>query len=342
MRCALGVGMRSKAHPLLCCAGLALTLGCGGQTGPLEEEAPAAEQALDLSVPTLLVSADFAPTSSTKQIVQSELAANPNAKLLAVGDLSYASPYAQNYPWNVASWISKTYPVMGNHEFNSVAGKGGEEPYNLFNGKNAAANHVFPALTGSNGVKTYDFFYTTELSPSWLLVVVNTSNNFSTQSAASQAARMTDAVNAFRTKHGGHGCVALAMHTARFSDSFSGDADNGATWANGAAPIFNAAVADKVDVLLQGHVHDYEELVQLDANGHTSSSGVKVFTVGMGGRGQVKGGWSNVAASQVIAKKAGTINGVLKLALRPGGFGYQYENKATSGQPATSINCHVP
>ena len=43
---------------------------------------------------TLLVAGDFAATSSTKGIVQTEIASNGALKLIAVGDLSYSSPYA--------------------------------------------------------------------------------------------------------------------------------------------------------------------------------------------------------------------------------------------------------
>ena len=80
-----------------------------------------------------------------------------------------------NYPW--ASWASRTYPVMGNHEFNSVAGTGGVQPFAMFNGTNAANDHKFPAITGNNGVATYDFSYSYEITPGWLLVVVNTCLN---------------------------------------------------------------------------------------------------------------------------------------------------------------------
>lgn len=291
----------------------------------------------------VLVSGDFSASSATHAIVQSELAQNAAATLLPVGDLSYASPYADNYPWNEPSWIGRTFPVMGNHEFNTVAGKGGQEPYALFNGHNAAGNRTFAAIQGKNGVATYDFSYSYEVAPGWLLVVMNTSNNFSTQDASSQAVNLGNWIDSWRAAHGGHGCVAVVMHTARWSTTFSGYADNGPEWANGTEPIWSAAVAHHADLLLQGHVHAYEEFAKLDVDGNVSATGVKVFTTGSGGRGQVKdGSWGNIATTKRLDYHQSPVDGVLKLGLYPGAYGFQFETAAAPGVPVATTHCNVP
>ena len=199
-------------------AGFALmVLGCAGEDDAV---APGVGASVDqvTAAATLLVSADFAATSKTKAIVASELTQDPAIQLLAVGDMSYTAPYADNNPW--AAWTSRTYPVMGNHEFNSVAGKGGEQPFQMFNGNNAADNHTFPAITSSvGGVDTFDFSYTHEVTPGWLLVVVNTGVNCRQQACTAQAAKLSSSISAWRASHGGHGCVIVAMHTARWSSS---------------------------------------------------------------------------------------------------------------------------
>jgi hypothetical protein len=287
---------------------------------------------------TLLVSGDFASTSTTRTIVQNELASNPAAKLLAIGDMSYTAPYADNDPW--LSWTGQTFPVMGNHEFNSVAGTGGQQPFDLFNGHNAAGNHTFPAIT-SGGVATFDFAYSFEVTPGWLLVVLNTGVNCKQQSCTQQATRLTSWITSWRGAHAGKGCVIVAMHTARWSTMFSGDPDN-APWAGGVAPIWSAAITNKADIVLQGHVHVYEEFTKLGVNGESLAAGAKLFTVGSGGRGQVKPLQSNIAASQLIAARGAPINGVLKLGLYPGSYGYKFETAASAGSPASSVVCNVP
>ncbi|HEV7558765.1 MAG TPA: metallophosphoesterase [Kofleriaceae bacterium] len=290
---------------------------------------------------TLLISGDFAEASTTKSIVAQEIATNPSVQLLPVGDLSYTSPYDPGYPW--INWLARTYPVIGNHEINCphAGDVCGSEAFALFDGNNAAANHHFPAITGDNGKPTYDFAYSHEVAPGWLLVVLNTGTDCKQQSCAQQATRMTSWITSWRSAHGGHGCVIVAMHTARWSTRFSSSGDN-LPWATSVAPIWTAAIANHVDLIVQGHVHAYEEFERLDASGHASPTGVKLFTLGAGGRGQVTPNLSNIDASLRIGKPLLKVNGVLELALYPGSYGYRFEQAATSGTPASSTACNEP
>ena len=142
-------------------------------------------------------------------------------------------------------------------------------------------------------------------------MVLNTSVNFNTQTAASQATNLGNWIDTWRASNGGHGCVIVALHTARWSTTFSGATDNGPTWVTGVTPIWGAAIAHHVDLWLQGHVHAYEEFEKLDDQGNDSSAGIKAFTVGSGGRGQQTGGWSNIATSKRLDYHASAVNGVL-------------------------------
>ncbi len=315
--------------------------GCSGaesQADGAPEQVSSQAEAVAAAA-TLLVAGDFASTSSTAGIAQTEINNNAALKLIAVGDMSYAAPYASNYPW--AGFASRTFPVMGNHEFNSVAGVGGDQPFALFNGKNAAGNLKFPAITGANGVATYDFSYSYEVTPGWLLVVVNTGVNCVQQSCAAQGSKVSSEISSWRSNHGGHGCVIVAMHTARWSTMFSSDADN-EPWATSVAPLWTAAIGEKADIILQGHVHVYEEFEKLDTNGNYSATGAKLFTMGSGGRGQVQPPLSNIPAARLVASHASPINGVLKLGLYAGSYGYHFETAATSSAPASSKACNVP
>ncbi len=318
-----------------------IAAGCSGTESPSSGalESVSSQSEAVAAAATLLVAGDFASTSSTAGIAQTEINNDAALKLIAVGDMSYAAPYASNYPW--AGFASRTFPVMGNHEFNSVAGQGGEEPFALFNGKNAAGNLKFPAITGANGVATYDFSYSYEVTPGWLLVVVNTGVNCAQQSCATQGSKVQSQISAWRNNNGGHGCVIVAMHTARWSTMFSSDADN-EPWATSVEPIWSAAIGEKADILLQGHVHVYEEFEKLDTNGNYSATGAKLFTMGSGGRGQVQPPLSNIPSARLVASHASPINGVLKLGLYAGSYGYHFETAATSSAPASTKACNVP
>lgn len=319
-------------------AGLFVLAACAADVGDDDENVETQSEAL-VNVPALVVAGDFVASSATKGIAKKELESNAGARLLPLGDLSYASPYAENYPW--AAWASKTYPVMGNHEFNKVAGKGGQQPFKIFDGKNAAGNRRFAAIDGDNRVDTYDFFYTHEPTPGWLLVVVNSGTDCKQQSCAAQASRMASAIKAYRAGRGGHGCVIVALHTARWSTMFSGDEDN-LPWADGVDPIWDAAVDNKADLFLQGHVHVYEEFKKLGRNGVPSANGTKLFTVGSGGRGQVKPLRSNISSSALVESRRSPINGVLELGLYAGKYGHRFETAASSTVPAASTACNVP
>lgn len=333
-----------RASTALALAAAALPLAvpaCAASDGDGDTAAEASE-ALTASA-TLLVSADFASNSTTKGIVSSEITNDANVKLVAVGDLSYTSPYASNYPW--ASWTGRTFPVMGNHEFDSVSGKGGQQPYDLFDGKNAAGNLRFPAITGANGVATYDFTYSYEVAPGWLLVVLNTNvansarTDCAIQPCSTQAQHLTSTVTNWRNAHGGKGCVVVAMHTARFSSMFSSSTDN-EPWTPTVDAIWKAAVGQQVDVVLQSHAHVYEEFPKLGAGGCNAATGTKLFTVGSGGRGQVQPTKSNLTCTTPIVARPSPVNGVLKLALYDGSYGYRFETSATTTEPASKIACN--
>jgi hypothetical protein len=331
---------RSRGALLASCALAAAACSAGDRSpaGSAPEPVGTSAEAVTAAA-ILLVAADFASTSSTEGIAQTEIANDSSVKLVAVGDMSYSAPYASNYPW--ASWAARTFPVMGNHEFDSVSGTGGQQPYSLFNSNNAAGNLTFPAITGDNGVATYDFSYTYQIAPGWLLVVVNTGVNCAQQSCSTQGSRVTSEINSWRSSHGGHGCVIVAMHTARWSTMFSSDSDN-LPWAPGVAPIWNAAVGAEADIVLQAHAHVYEDFDKLDENGAYSSTGAKLFTMGTGGRGQVEPAVSNISSSVLVASRPSPINGVLKLGLYSGSYGYAFETAATSSAPASSKACNLP
>jgi hypothetical protein len=68
----------------------------------------------------------------------------------------------------------------------------------------------------------------------------------------------------------------VAFHRPRFSSGYHGDFD-------AVDPLWRLAVDAGADVVLNGHEHDYERLGPMDAAGHASEDGARVFIVGTGG-----------------------------------------------------------
>ena len=71
-------------------------------------------------------------------------------------------------------------------------------------------------------------------------------------------------------------CVLAFWHRPRFSSGVHGDDP-------GEDGLWRAVVAGGVDVILNGHDHDYERLDPLSADGAPDPSGVREFVVGTGG-----------------------------------------------------------
>ena len=294
--------MIGRCVVLLAASSVAILFGaCGSgegdvdvEPGGLREAQPDQAEATAVSAPfqtNVLVSADFASSGTSAFDKLEAIGAGDNAtKFITDGDMSYTGGstqvFEENNPWN--AYKAKTFPVAGNHEFGTTGGSVGEFFYGEYSGAgNNAANRVFPLQAGST---QYDFAYYSDAIPGWRMIFLNSNVNFETQSAGSQASLVTEWINGFRAANGGHGCILVALHQARWSQHYSGSSDNGEAWRTSVEPIWAAATqasSGPADLLLQAHVHVYEEFPVLDSGGAEASTGTKVFTVGIGGRGQV-------------------------------------------------------
>nr|MDQ4042171.1 metallophosphoesterase [Actinomycetota bacterium] len=86
-------------------------------------------------------------------------------------------------------------------------------------------------------------------------------------------------------------------------------------------PLWRAAAEGGVDVVLAGHVHNYERLAPLDADGRIDpENGIRSFVVGTGGRNYQR--MSNLKPFSESAN-ADTF-GVLFMSLRPDGYGWLF------------------
>jgi hypothetical protein len=102
--------------------------------------------------------------------------------------------------------------------------------------------------------------------------------------------------------------------------------------------IWKAAYDAGVDVVLAGHVHDYERFAPQNATGALdASTGVREFVVGTGGANFASTS-SPTANSQVLHN---TTFGVLELSLHPTSYDWQFVPEA--GKTFTDVGstaCH--
>jgi acid phosphatase type 7 len=85
-------------------------------------------------------------------------------------------------------------------------------------------------------------------------------------------------------------------------------------------PWVEVLAAHRVDVVLQGHNHDYERFAPQDPDRHADPNGMQAFVVGTGGIGFYK--FRNTAPNSA-ARDDGTY-GVLQLELRRGAYGWRF------------------
>jgi hypothetical protein len=145
--------------------------------------------------------------------------------------------------------------------------------------------------------------YTQALGDGWLLVHVDSQGPQSTAvNFLESALENSDAV-----------CEIVAYHHPHKS---SGDHSN----IKKSVPLYNAAVAHDVEVVLNGHDHNYERFAP--------TSGTRQFVVGMGGVGTR--GFKSVKAGSQKRITGNSNRGALFLTLDLGDYSFQYR-KASGG-----------
>lgn len=194
------------------------------------------------------------------------------ALVMMLGDGAYPdatlAQYRSFYDPTWGRFKAKTFPAVGNHEYNASSTAAGYVDY-------------FGVPTGLRSQVLGD----------WLLVSLNSQKAISTQ--ATQLANLLASDD--------HLCELVFWHRPRWSSGFHGDI-------SAVAPLYNAAYNGGVDVVLNGHDHHYERFAPMNASGQVVTSGLREFVVGTGGiqasafkNGQRTGSQAQVAAFGVIS-----------------------------------------
>lgn len=247
-------------------------------------------------------------TSTTcQQVATATLAkASDITAVQTLGDNQYydgtAAQFAGGYAKSWGAVKAKTHPAAGNHEYNTPGATG---YYGYFG--SAAGD---PA----RGYYSYDL-------GAWHIVVLNSEIAFGSGSTQDTWFRNDLASHPAR-------CTAAVWHEPLFS-SRGGDAAR--------LRLFTVAYNGGVDVVLNGHQHDYERFAPLAPSGSVDSAkGVREFVVGTGGY-SVWGSGTPLSSSRA----RGSAFGILKLTLHASSYDWRFVPIAGSSYSDSGTGtCH--
>ena len=224
-----------------------------------------------------------------------------------LGDNQYASgtsaEFAGGYATTWGAVRSKTHPAPGNHEYSTPGATG---YYGYFG---SAAGDP------SRGYYSYDL-------GAWHVVVLNSEISFAAGSAQDVWFRGDLAAHPVR-------CTLAVWHEPVFSSSSGVDSSR--------MRLFSDAYAGGVDVVLNGHQHNYERFAPQTPSGTAdATSGVREFVVGTGGY-SVWGTATPLATSQARGRSFG----VLRLTLHATSYDWRFVPVAGSTySDSGTATCH--
>src|SRR5438270_702966 len=220
--------------------------------------------------------------------------------VFALGDAASpngtATTYSNCYDASWGRHKARTYPVLGNHDYDSSATAAGYFGY-------------FGAGAGdpSKGHYSYDL-------GAWHIVVLNSNTSFVSTAAGSPQETWLKADLAATTKQ----CLLAMWHNPRFysttSSSFSPSSS--------VKPFWDDLYAAHATLIVNAHMRDYERFAPQAPTGVADPvTGIREIIVGTGGEGLDAASTLITANSEVRISGA---YGVLKLTLADGSYSWQF------------------
>ena len=221
------------------------------------------------------------------------------AAVLPIGDEQYedgALPaFMQSYDPSWGRLDGLSYPVPGNHEYQTPAGAG---YYGYF---------------GSRGGDPSKGYYSFDIG-TWHLIALNSecANIGGCGAGSPEEVWLRNDLAAHANT-----CTLAYWHRPRFSSGFNAGSTAYAAW-------WSDLYGAHADVVLAGHDHDYERFAPQDPSQNPDPNGIREFVVGTGGQEHM-GLFNQSRNSQVFN---GTTFGVLKLSLHPASYDWQFVPQA--------------
>ena len=266
---------------------------------------------------TLVGAGNIARCDRTNDEATANLLDGIAGTVFALGDAGYpngtATTYQNCYDPTWGRHKARTYPVTGNHDYDSSATAAGYFGY-------------FGAAAGdpTKGYYSYDL-------GAWHIIVLNGNSSFVATAVGSPQETWLKADLAATTKQ----CVLAMWHNPRFYSTTS------ATFSptSSVKPFWDDLYAAHAELIINGHMRDYERFAPQTSTGVADPvNGIREIIVGTGGEGL------DAVNTLIIPNSEARISGVygvLKLTLSDGSYSWQFVPVA--GQTATdsgSASCH--
>jgi Calcineurin-like phosphoesterase len=231
--------------------------------------------------------------------------------ILALGDLAYmegsAANFAQCYDPAWGRHKGRTHPVPGNHEYET----------------DRTAKAYYDYFGASAGPRDAGYYAFTE-GP-WRVIGLNDNIAFGAGSAQMQWLR--DELENTRTL-----CTLVYWHKPLFSSGPNGTANDGAA----SKAIWNTLMEFGVDVVLNGHDHEYERFALQDQDGKPTVSGIREFVVGTGGAHS----YTPVLAKPNSEIRLSGIYGILRLNLFAASYHWEFYTGVNAVADRGDGACH--
>ncbi|MES2323320.1 MAG: metallophosphoesterase [Pseudomonadota bacterium] len=231
----------------------------------------------------------------TGRLVERELAANPDAAVLALGDNVYRGASLQDFiacygpTWG--RFRDRTYPAPGNHEYRTPGARG----YFDYFGKPA--------------------WYSVQLG-AWR--VISLDSNLAGAAREAQLAWLRQELDTRPAR-----CTLAYWHHPLYSSGGHGSI----SVMRDAWELLHRAGAE---IVLSGHDHDYERFAPQDAHGRLDAAGgIRQFVVGTGGAFYTPFRWP----LQHSEMRDNSRMGVLKLVLGESGYSWEFLEASYDGFP---------
>lgn len=224
--------------------------------------------------------------------------------ILALGDLQYEDgsldKFMQSYDKNWGQIKHSIYPVAGNHEYLT---SGAEGYFNYFNEGQSSGR------AGEVG-KGY---YSADIGI-WHIIALN-SNCAEVGGCGENSPQLNWLEQDLSSSK--HACILAFWHHPHFS---SGRYALDKKTIDRSTPFWEALLRHKADVILNSHDHLYERFAPQTSDGKPSSSGVRQFTVGTGGKVLYKQLLKQFNSERLIDDQFG----VLSMRLSPNAYEWNF------------------
>ena len=274
-------------------------------------------------VVTLVGAGNIARCDRINDEATAALLDNIPGTVFALGDAAFPNGTPTNYTnCYDPSWgrhKARTYPVTGNHDYDSSATAAGYLGY---------FGTSYPsAVAGDPGQGYYSYNL-----GAWHIIVLNSNNAFVSTAAGSPQETWLQSDLAANTQQ----CVLAMFHSPRF---YSVPTGTQFFPTNSVLPFWNDLYTAHAELIINAHMQDYERFApQTPLGAADPTNGIREIIVGTGGGGL------DAPNGQITANSEAQISGVygvLKLTLGDGSYSWQFIPVAgQSGTDSGSGTCH--